>query len=560
MRKAALVAGIGTTLWMAFAQTIQMATYLEREPNDSFAAPMVIDAPVNRSQGFVVWEALLQPVRDRDFYQFQVVEAGTYSIRVDTNRDTVLRLYDANGVLISENDNDGNPDLPLNRRASGLTLDLPPGVYTAEVFYWQDLARARYALRVFPSANAPDYDPTEPNNTFEQAIYLGRLSGGEFITDDYRFLTYDGNDVDAYRFDLDSTGQTLTVRTQTYTDTRLRVIAPNGQVYENDDSEWDFLNAGASEVRINLAPRGTYYVFVSSAPRWGGYYRLRISAPLPSEIVLQDGDAIFRLRDLAGSSTRTPFNNADWVQNGRDHFYQLGWWYRVQEIHNRELTLSNLIYYDQEHPNTATLAYMESDGLLIAARYELKRTADGGSVLYAEFLTTNFQFQPRTIHIYHYADLDVSNTVTNFADWDGERIRVATATDQIWLSSLTPFTHWQVAPYPDVLDLLLDDIADNLSNGELPLEGDFTGALQWTLNLQPFEYRVVRVAYTLNSSVAPATGDVNRDGCVDDADLLQVLFEFGRTGFLLAADVNGDGTVDDADLLEVLFQFGRGCQ
>ena len=53
-------------------------------------------------------------------------------------------------------------------------------------------------------------------------------------------------------------------------------------------------------------------------------------------------------------------------------------------------------------------------------------------------------------------------------------------------------------------------------------------------------------------------GDVNCDGCVDDADLLSVLFEFGSTA-ITPADVNSDGIVDDADLLEVLFNFGTGC-
>ncbi len=53
-------------------------------------------------------------------------------------------------------------------------------------------------------------------------------------------------------------------------------------------------------------------------------------------------------------------------------------------------------------------------------------------------------------------------------------------------------------------------------------------------------------------------GDVNGDGCVDDADLLAVLFAFGQTGNL-PEDVNGDGVVDDADLLIVLFNFGQGC-
>ena len=52
-------------------------------------------------------------------------------------------------------------------------------------------------------------------------------------------------------------------------------------------------------------------------------------------------------------------------------------------------------------------------------------------------------------------------------------------------------------------------------------------------------------------------GDVNGDGCVDDADLLIVLFNFGNAGG--QGDVNGDNIVDDADLLIVLFNFGAGC-
>jgi hypothetical protein len=63
---------------------------------------------------------------------------------------------------------------------------------------------------------------------------------------------------------------------------------------------------------------------------------------------------------------------------------------------------------------------------------------------------------------------------------------------------------------------------------------------------------VLRVVYRV-------AGDVNGDGCTDDADLLSVLFAFGETGANLPADLNGDGTIDDADLLEVLFNFGNGC-
>jgi hypothetical protein len=56
----------------------------------------------------------------------------------------------------------------------------------------------------------------------------------------------------------------------------------------------------------------------------------------------------------------------------------------------------------------------------------------------------------------------------------------------------------------------------------------------------------------------PLRGDVDRNGCVGDADLLAVLFAFGGQGYR-NEDLNWDGTIDDADLLVVLFHFGSGC-
>jgi hypothetical protein len=54
--------------------------------------------------------------------------------------------------------------------------------------------------------------------------------------------------------------------------------------------------------------------------------------------------------------------------------------------------------------------------------------------------------------------------------------------------------------------------------------------------------------------------DLNNDHCVNDQDLLAVLFVFGTTGNDLPEDLDGSGAVDDADLLAVLFYFGAGCE
>jgi probable HAF family extracellular repeat protein len=69
-----------------------------------------------------------------------------------------------------------------------------------------------------------------------------------------------------------------------------------------------------------------------------------------------------------------------------------------------------------------------------------------------------------------------------------------------------------------------------------------------------------REAYLLDTLCTAHNGDVDGNGCVDDADLLAVLFAFGSMGEILGrVDVNCDGVVDDADLLQVLFNFGSGC-
>lgn len=104
----------------------------------------------------------------------------------------------------------------------------------------------------------------------------------------------------------------------------------------------------------------------------------------------------------------------------------------------------------------------------------------------------------------------------------------------------------------------MDGEPTQLINGTLPFEGDVAGAFQWRLPLGAFAWRRITVHYALNTDTLPLLADVNQDGCVDDADLLEVLFAFG-SGTFDPVDLNGDGTVDDTDLLEVLFRFGTGC-
>ena len=96
--------------------------------------------------------------------------------------------------------------------------------------------------------------------------------------------------------------------------------------------------------------------------------------------------------------------------------------------------------------------------------------------------------------------------------------------------------------------------AEQIANFVLyPAGGDFyvrvfsgTGS---TDDVQRYELRL--------QTVTLPRGDIDGNGCVDDADLLNILFNFGGTD--PRYDLNGDGVVDDADLLTVLFNFGSGC-
>jgi len=96
------------------------------------------------------------------------------------------------------------------------------------------------------------------------------------------------------------------------------------------------------------------------------------------------------------------------------------------------------------------------------------------------------------------------------------------------------------------------------ANGQYAVPIDLSGNIEVLAQVAPGLARKV----SLSNVSAPVqqnfldltNGDVNGDNVVDDADLLQVLFNFG--GSDSASDVNGDSTVDDADLLIVLFNFG----
>lgn len=101
------------------------------------------------------------------------------------------------------------------------------------------------------------------------------------------------------------------------------------------------------------------------------------------------------------------------------------------------------------------------------------------------------------------------------------------------------------------------------SGGTYQVETTLAGSATLTLSAPNGSWLCQRAAVFLSNEVTQnftlLSGDITRDGVIDDADLLRVLFAFGQTGTNLPEDLNSDGVVDDADLLKILFNFGLSC-
>lgn len=140
------------------------------------------------------------------------------------------------------------------------------------------------------------------------------------------------------------------------------------------------------------------------------------------------------------------------------------------------------------------------------------------------------------------------------------------------------FSRWSWDPYPHIGRLFLDqhlyyNNCEDVFN--LPKDQNYTQLGFYDLDCDrnsmsvytPTSYYLCRCGrpgrypyYTVigfKGELMTCGADLDCSGCVDDSDLLTVLFNFGTEN--AAGDINGDGITDEADLLEVLLGFGQGC-
>lgn len=131
--------------------------------------------------------------------------------------------------------------------------------------------------------------------------------------------------------------------------------------------------------------------------------------------------------------------------------------------------------------------------------------------------------------------------------------------DYFWLGA--NFGAGNCAGGPGLLLASGPDFEDNVFywDGNISCGGAAGPGIYWFGgNPRASFYMLLNGGATLEEAFDEAITDLNGDGCVNDEDLLEVLFNFGTDGEF-GGDTNCDGLVDDIDLLNVLFDFGTGC-
>jgi probable HAF family extracellular repeat protein len=115
---------------------------------------------------------------------------------------------------------------------------------------------------------------------------------------------------------------------------------------------------------------------------------------------------------------------------------------------------------------------------------------------------------------------------------------------------------WNAQSLNEVYAHLLPEGTRLMAVSAISADGRYLVGYGW--NAEGGVWRTRQEAYLIDTW---RKGDTNGDGCIDETDLLAVIFAFGTSGSGTTRheDINKDGIVDDADLLEVLFAFGQGC-
>ncbi len=227
---------------------------------------------------------------------------------------------------------------------------------------------------------------------------------------------------------------------------------------------------------------------------------------------ITDGDSMF---GMAASALGAPGGNANRTGTGggfaanftvdgsaTDHLFQNWWWYRVGNG-TREHAFSNFVSQSGVG-NNHTLNYAEVDGVSASINYAIQDQGIGAIVTQRVVLTNTSTAGPQTINLFNYADFDVGGTAgSDSAVFNGvNRMRITDAGGAFAEFEGVGASAYQVTTFATLRTLLSNGVVDNLNNTGMPFgPGDWTGAFQWSFNLNPGESVTVIERLSVNTAV-----------------------------------------------------------
>ncbi len=253
-----------------------------------------------------------------------------------------------------------------------------------------------------------------------------------------------------------------------------------------------------------------------------------------SEFTISDGSITYHLMNLEEQRLGLAGGLADYFVGGPSHTFQNWWWYR-SHLDTREYALGGTpeshtqVFAGTTAPNSARMVYSEPihdgtllDALLFDFEYTVSDLFPDSEKPDLGILTIAFKVKNLTDHtvpvnLFAYFDFDVnadflddvaviggvSQHIQHIADIPQGTQNPA---DAVVIASSTGLSGWQISPFADILADLADDNINNLTNSGSPFgPGDYTGAFQWSFELDPGGQFVGSLTKIVNVVPEPGT-------------------------------------------------------
>lgn len=195
-----------------------------------------------------------------------------------------------------------------------------------------------------------------------------------------------------------------------------------------------------------------------------------------------------------------------------DQLFEAGWWFRIQG--DTQETVFPTPTAQNYTGNTATLSWTDlgGRGLAVTKTHVLSSAAAGQGEIATTLSVTNNGAGAITLHLFQMIDLDVNGTAatdnaTLLQPNNYIRVTDATAGACEWRGpGAVGYLVLPFAAATDVAAQLSNTTVTDFTNTGLPFgPGDFTGGLQWTLQLAPGASGTVRVYVACNQTATPVS-------------------------------------------------------